>query len=299
MSLGRSLFGLCLLLSVACVDARAKPALGNTDFAAGVSLSSADYAQTAPAAPARGTLAGSGAAAANVGPAAPTAPLGAAGASALPPPPPAAMPGENPSVPPPAGVAGRGMAAMAGRPAANGGAAGMAPPGAAGMPAPAAGTGAVAPSGGGKLTADFKTVALGGQYAPRNVGAVWIETSSGMFVKTLERWAGIRSVHLTRWTMASGGWGSIFGGGNTADMMDAVSRATLRSHEMHHVMWDMQDASGKPVADGKYNLWIEVADDNFRASTSNSVAFDKGPAPASVMAPDKAPFASLSITFQP
>ena len=165
---------------------------------------------------------------------------------------------------------------------------------------PAAGGPAVPPTGGGKLSVTFKTVAVGGRYAPRNVGAVWIETASGMFVKTLERWAGIRVVHLTRWTMASGGWGSRFdGGGNAADMMDAVSRATLRSHEMHQLMWDMQDASGKPVPDGKYNLMIEVADDNFSASTASSVAFDKGPSPATVMAPDKAPYSGLSINYQP
>ncbi|HKU43148.1 MAG TPA: DUF2271 domain-containing protein, partial [Polyangiales bacterium] len=172
--------------------------------------------------------------------------------------------------------------------------------GLAGMPAVAPTAGAAAPSGGpGKLSVAFKSVSLGGRYAPRNVGAVWIETSSGMFVKTLERWAGIRGVHLTRWTMASGGWGSLFGGGNTADMMDAVSRATLRNHEMHQVMWDMQDASGKTVPDGKYNVMIEVADDNFAASASGSTAFEKGPAPQTVMAPDKSPYAGLVVTYQP
>jgi hypothetical protein len=157
-----------------------------------------------------------------------------------------------------------------------------------------------APSGAaGTLTIDFKSVALGGNYAPRNVGAVWVETSSGMFVKTLERWAGIRANHLTRWNMASGGWGSIFGGGNAADMMDAVSRATLRSHETHHVMWNMKDSKGQVVPDGMYNVVIEVADDNRRASGNGNVAFMKGPAPQMVSAPDKAPWTGFSLTYQP
>jgi hypothetical protein len=167
------------------------------------------------------------------------------------------------------------------------------------MSEPAAGASAPAPTGG-MLTLDFTSVNQGGRYAPRNVGAVWIETSSGMFVKTLERWAGIRAVHLEHWAMKSGGWGSRFGGGgNTADMMDTVSRATLRTHEKHRVTWDMQDATGKVVPDGKYNVVIEVTEDNRTPGAYAAVEFEKGPAPQMVMAPDKAPYASLSLSFQP
>jgi hypothetical protein len=151
----------------------------------------------------------------------------------------------------------------------------------------------------GTLTVDFKTVNQGGTYAPRNVGAVWIETASGTFVKTLERWGNIRANHLTRWNMASGGWGSIFGGGNTADMMDAVSRATLRSHEMHHVMWNMKDSKGQLVPDGMYNVVVECTEDNFRPGANASVAFMKGAAPQMVTVPDKAPWSGFSLTYQP
>jgi len=149
------------------------------------------------------------------------------------------------------------------------------------------------------LTVDFKTVTSGGTYAPRNVGAVWIETGAGMFVKTLERWAGVRANHLSAWNAASGGWGSLFGGGNAADMMDAVSRATLRSHEMHHVTWNMKDAMGKVVPDGMYNLAIECTEDNFRAGPNGKVAFMKASSPQMVMAPDKAPFSGFVLKYQP
>jgi hypothetical protein len=169
--------------------------------------------------------------------------------------------------------------------------------GASAMPPSA---GATAPAGAqGTLTIDFKSVTSGGNYAPRNVGAVWVETGAGMFVKTIERWAGIRANHLTAWNAASGGWGSIFGGGNTADMMDAVSRATLRSHEMHHAMWNMKDSTGKVVADGMYNLVIECTEDNRRAAPVAKVAFMKGPAPQMVTAPDKSPYTSLVLHYQP
>jgi hypothetical protein len=99
--------------------------------------------------------------------------------------------------------------------------------------------------------------------------------------------------------MASGGWGSIFGGGNTADQMDAVSKATMRSHGAHHVTWDMQDQSGKVMMDGSYKVVIEVTEDNFRAGASGEVAFEKSAMPQTVSAPDKAPFAGLMLAYQP
>jgi hypothetical protein len=166
---------------------------------------------------------------------------------------------------------------------------------------PAAGGGA--PTGGpsmGTLSVRFTSVPQGGRYAPRNVGAVWIETASGMFIKTIERWAGIRAVHLERWTEVSGGWGSrFFGGGNTADMMDAVSRATLRQHEMHELTWDMLDAAGMPVPDGPYKLLIEVADDEVEAGATSEMMFEKGPAPQNLMPPDAPSWSGLVVTYQP
>jgi hypothetical protein len=159
--------------------------------------------------------------------------------------------------------------------------------------------GAAAPQGIGTLTVDFKTVSQGGLYSPANVGAVWIETSSGMFVKTLEKWGSIRAGNLTRWTQASGGWGSIFGGGNTADKMDAISKATLRGYGAHHEMWSMKDAMGKVVPDGKYNLVIEACEDEFQPGASATVEFIKGPEPQNVMAPDKAPYTGLTLSYQP
>jgi hypothetical protein len=243
-----------ILVAVACVDARPEDPLGTTQFVASGALGSTDYAASTPGAVTAGTGTG------------PNLPPGAAAVGgsqpAVPPPNPQAVAGAPATTRPGPSAAGSGVAGgsagasampAAGARAPIGGAAGA--PGTAGAPAASAAAGT--------LTIDFKTVNQGGTYAPRNVGAVWIETGSGMFVKTLERWAGIRANHLTRWNSASGGWGSIFGGGNTADMMDAVSKATLRSHEMHHVTWNMKDATGKVVADAMYNVVIECTESNF------------------------------------
>jgi hypothetical protein len=288
-----------LLLSLAlgaaaCVGARGEDPLGDTQFVASNALASTDYA---PGAPTGGALPKAG-----TGPSAITPPtIAAGGGTGSVTPPPGQQPIAGNAPPPPragsgaagSGAAGRtaaaGSSAAAGAPGAMGGATALPPE--AGAPAP---TGAV-----GMLTVDFKTVTSGGTYAPRNVGAVWIETGAGMFVKTLERWAGVRANHLSAWNAASGGWGSLFGGGNAADMMDAVSRATLRSHEMHHVTWNMKDAMGKVVPDGMYNLAIECTEDNFRAGPNGKVAFMKASSPQMVMAPDKAPFSGFVLKYQP
>jgi hypothetical protein len=278
------------LACAGCIATRSEDPHGTARFSASVNANPADYA--APA-----TLPGVGGSVAVV----PSAAAGAGSVvSQLPPP-----------LAPGSGVAGSPVVATAGAPgrtvppAAVGGSAAVAgraavPAAAGSMAAAMAGSGAAPGSEhAGMLTLDFKSVNQGGTYAPQNVGAVWIETSSGMFVKTLERWGNIRASHLTRWAMASGGWGGLFGGGNTADQMDAVSKATMRSHGAHHETWDMQDPSGKVVADGKYRVVIEVTEDNFRAGASAEVPFEKGPMPQTISAPDKAPYAALMLTYQP
>jgi hypothetical protein len=174
---------------------------------------------------------------------------------------------------------------------------GIAGSGAAAGASGAAGTSATVSAG--TLKIDFTTVNQHGTYAPANVGAVWIETSGGMFVRTLERWGTIRAYHLTRWTMASGGWNSFFGVGANADEMDAVSGATMQSHQMHHETWDLKDLKKQLVPDGKYKVWIECTEDNFAAGASAGVEFEKGPAAQSVKPPDMPPWAGLTITYQP
>ncbi|MET0386420.1 MAG: DUF2271 domain-containing protein [Polyangiales bacterium] len=293
--------GVCLgfgLVVASCVSAQPQDPLGSSTFVASAQTQS-DYVARLPA--------GSGAAAASGGPAA--GQTGTVGS-------PVAMPVQPGAMTGPVVAGARASGAIAAGAAGIQGSSGAPPAagtrGVAGMPAAGSGmtagmTGATAGAAGsampstaaGTLTLDFTTVDLDGQYAPRNIGAVWIETASGTFVKTLERWAGIRANHLTTWAMASGGWGSIFGGGNTADQMDAVSRATLRTHGAHHVTWNMKDVSGTLVADGAYNVMIEVTDDERRPSRVAMIAFAKGQDAQQVTAPDMPPYTSLTLSYQP
>jgi hypothetical protein len=136
------------------------------------------------------------------------------------------------------------------------------------------------------LAFDVQTLSQGGKYSPRNVGAIWIETSGGDFVKTLEVWAERRAGELTRWRNET-----------SSNRVDAVSGATLRSHAVHRVTWDLSDVSGNPVGPGDYKIVIEATD---RDSTgaSHEVAFTLGADPQVITPADGSAFSSMSLTLE-
>lgn len=152
-----------------------------------------------------------------------------------------------------------------------------------------------ASTGPGMLTVAFTSVGPGGRYAPRNCGAVWIEDSSGKFVKTIERWTAIRERYLEKWTMASGGWGfSIFGGNTTnPDQVDVVTAGTLSRHQMHMSTWNMKNVAGEVVPDGKYNVVVEVTEGT---SGVGRVEFVKGPM-AQMLDGKSAVFSNMTVTY--
>jgi hypothetical protein len=198
------------------------------------------------------------------------------------------------------GAAGQTAAAGGGGLAGRSGAAG-----AAGIPAAGSG-GAAGGTGGttrGTVTVQFTTVTYGGEYAPMNYGAVWFTDASGKFIKTAKRWAGAAHAgDLATWTKESGGWGSLFGGGgNAADMMDAMSSATLRTHQMHTVTWNVMDAMKQVVPDGEYVANIEVTESRARdrAGPVIKLKFVKGPMPQMVEMPNQMSFTGISLKYMP
>lgn len=111
------------------------------------------------------------------------------------------------------------------------------------------------------------TTSYNGHYAPRHVLAIWIEDSSGKFVKTLLVNAAARKSYLTNWISNSSG-------------TDASTGATLNSHSTHTVTWNGTNKSGTAVATGTYKLCVEYTEDNgtgkmktsdFSYSTSSAV----------------------------
>jgi hypothetical protein len=201
------------------------------------------------------------------------------------------------------GTGGAALGGMGGSKAGSGGMGGGGIGGSAGKAGSAgtaeAGSTSTGESSAGMLSIHFTTVNQGGRYAPANVGAVWIETDSGMFIKTIKRWGNIRYTHLTAWAAASGGWPTFFGGGNAADQMDALSSATERTHGTRDLTWDMKDPMGKLVPDGKYKVRIEVTEDNFVPGANASATFTKGPMPDMETPPDQEPWSGLTLNYKP
>ncbi|MFM2290964.1 MAG: hypothetical protein RIS29_777 [Bacteroidota bacterium] len=95
------------------------------------------------------------------------------------------------------------------------------------------------------------TTSYNGQYAPRHVLAIWIEDSSGKFVKTLLVNAAARKSYLTSWISNSSG-----------NVTDATTGATLNSHSTHTATWNGTNKSGTAVATGTYKLCVEYTEDN-------------------------------------
>ena len=106
---------------------------------------------------------------------------------------------------------------------------------------------------------------------------------------------------LVGWTKASGGWGSVFGGGNTADMMDAMSSATIRTHQMHTVTWNMMNAEQQLVPDGEYVAKLEMTESRARdrAGPVVEIKFTKGAMPQMVEGANQASFTGIVLRYTP
>lgn len=126
------------------------------------------------------------------------------------------------------------------------------------------------------------TTPPGGRFRPRNVGAIWIETAAGAFVRTIEVWGSVRLRHLHRWQEASGG------------VVDALSSATLPAHQAHEPSWDLTDLDGCEIPSGDYRVVLEVTD-RTGAGPSLDLPFHKEVAPITLEPDDAATFHELRI----
>ncbi len=93
------------------------------------------------------------------------------------------------------------------------------------------------------------THAFGGRFAPRNVGAIWIEDETGVYVDTLEQWGTTRKKWLKGYLAAT-----------EEQYVDAQSGATLLRHETHAGTWDLRSSTGCELAAGAYVLALELTD---------------------------------------
>lgn len=131
-----------------------------------------------------------------------------------------------------------------------------------------------------------RTSAVGGQFAPRNVGAIWIQDGGGAFTKTLERWGTTRAKWLLTFNEASDG-----------NVVDAITGPTKLSHATHEVTWDLNSAAGCPVAPGAYSLWLELTDRSGAGATLE-IPFVYA-SPGENVAPEEAPtFHDMTLVWE-
>ena len=144
----------------------------------------------------------------------------------------------------------------------------------------------------GTVTITFTTTPRGGQYAPNNVVAVWIQNQAGTFVKTIGRWANARKQHLVAWTTAAG-----------QNDADAVSGATRLSHAAPlTVTWNLLDRTAATVPDGTYTIRMELTDLNANTAGQNNqgtFTFVKGSQAQMQTGLANGGFTNVSINFDP
>jgi hypothetical protein len=139
------------------------------------------------------------------------------------------------------------------------------------------------------VSVSFQTTASGGRWSPAHVVAVWMETSDGVFVRTIGNWSRRRRYELDNWLSKAGNSDG-----------DAVMGATLTNHSSllvleHDKAWNMVPRNGTvPVADGRYVLHIEK-DDGTEYRTQ--VAFEKNGQPSLIGPLTQSGFRNLVLYY--
>ncbi|MEN9700597.1 MAG: hypothetical protein RLZZ301_1795 [Bacteroidota bacterium] len=152
----------------------------------------------------------------------------------------------------------------------------------------------------GTLSITFTQTAHTSYTGNKNVLAVWVQTSTGTFVKTRARNAGGgTSDHLPTWAVNSGGSANNCMSG-MCNTVGATTGATLSSFATRTYTWDGTDVSGNLVADGSYKITIESCwNHGTSAKATRSFTFTKG-ATADVQTPAAdANFTGISLSWTP
>jgi hypothetical protein len=140
------------------------------------------------------------------------------------------------------------------------------------------------------VTFSVTTVATKGKYAPRHVLAIWVTDSQGALVQTLQVNADKRKKHLVEWLAALGD-----------TKVDAVTSATLKTHQTSKVVWNCKDAKGNPVPDGKYRIRVEFTEINGAGPSTpkEHIEFTVGPTASTVKPKDLDNFKAMSLDYVP
>lgn len=140
----------------------------------------------------------------------------------------------------------------------------------------------------GTLDVSTTTSTYNGKYSPRHVLAIWVESSSGTFVKTLMVYAAARKQYLTNWLKST----------SSGNSTDAITGATLSSHGTRTCTWDGTDSSGNTVGDGTYNVCMEFTENDGTGKYA-SFSFTKGTSTASESPSASNYFSAISLNWTP
>ena len=140
----------------------------------------------------------------------------------------------------------------------------------------------------GQLTVTATTTTANGSYAPNNIVAVWIQDSSGKFVKTMLILANTRKAHLTNWVTAT----------PVGNSTDATTGATQSSHGTRTCYWNGTNTSKVLVADGTYTVKLEMTEGN-SGSRVGTFTFYKGPNAVTLTPANIPSFQNISIQWVP
>lgn len=139
---------------------------------------------------------------------------------------------------------------------------------------------------GGELSFTVRTVTASGNYSPKHVLAIWIE-HDGDFVKTRKAMANQRKQYLYTWKASS-----------DYNVVDAITGATLTSHQTHTVTWDCTDLDGNIVPDGEYDVYAEFTDKHAQGPLY-TLSFTKGADALSLSPGDETYFKDIELEFTP
>jgi len=135
----------------------------------------------------------------------------------------------------------------------------------------------------------------------KNVLAVWVQTSTGTFVKTRIRNAGGgTNDHLPTWAVNSGGTAGNCMAAACNVTGAATTGATLTSFTTKNITWDGTDVTGAVVADGTYKITIQSTWNHGGTGTATrSFTFVKGTS-SDVQAPaNDANFTNITLYWNP
>jgi hypothetical protein len=145
-----------------------------------------------------------------------------------------------------------------------------------------------------RFTVATTTVTAKGLYAPRNVGAVWIDDDAGRFVKSLAVWGGPMLSRATGWITESNG-----------NIVDVITGGTRPFHGPVQATWNCTDVNHARVPNGQYRVCMTFAEDNSSTPIAPSpappieycVPFDEAGAPLVLTPPDDPHFQNVHVTL--